>query len=165
MVADSKTICDASALAGTGANWLVCRQSVILPLDRARHRHKGEMGVIRTNGSKCRSFSAIPYPRPGTDFVRNPDGYDRFFRSRKWNPERSRPLHPHLPSSLTKIEEAILRMLPRAPDRRLPKRTLQQRLWRLPAKFLNHMIQSVATSGDLQWQGAYIWVSGPSRQL
>jgi len=31
-----------------------------------------KMPVIRTSGSKCRSFSAIPYPRPGTDFVRNP---------------------------------------------------------------------------------------------
>ena len=28
--------------------------------------------AIRTSGSKCRSFSAIPYPRPRTDFVRNP---------------------------------------------------------------------------------------------
>ena len=31
-----------------------------------------KMPVIRTSGSKCRSFSAIPYPRPRTDFVRNP---------------------------------------------------------------------------------------------
>lgn len=74
-------------------------------------------------------------------------GYDQFFRSLKWNPERARPLHPVLPSSFTKIEEAILRVLRRAPDCRLAKRTLQQRLWRLPAKFLNHMIQSLAERG------------------
>jgi hypothetical protein len=33
---------------------------------------RSTMSVIRTSGSKCRSFSAIPYPRPRTDFVRNP---------------------------------------------------------------------------------------------
>jgi len=92
-------------------------------------------------------------------------GYDKFYRSRKWNPERAQPLNPALPSSFTKMEEAILLMLRRAPDRRLPKRTVQQRLWRLPAKFLNHIIQSLAARGYLQWQGSHIWASGLSRQL
>lgn len=91
-------------------------------------------------------------------------GYDRFYRSRKWNPERARPLHPALPLSFTKIEEAILSLLSRAPECRLPKRTLQQRLWRLPAKFLNHIIQSLAARGHLQWQGSWLSTSGEFRQ-
>ena len=91
--------------------------------------------------------------------------YSPSWRPRAWNPKRAQPLHRYRPPALTTIEQRMLNLLRRAARGQLSKRRLQQRLWRLPAKFLNHMIRSLASKGYLQWQGSHIWASGPSRQL
>ncbi len=93
-------------------------------------------------------------------------GYDQFYRSRKWNPKRAQPLHRYQPPTLTTIETRILNLLGRTRLGRLAKRALQQRLWRYPASFLNHVLKSLALKGYLEWKGPWIYcTSGASPQI
>lgn len=131
-----------------------------------------EAKQIRAFGFEARAGCKFPCPLLPDVMVRdNPlleclsNNLDEFWRPRGWNPNRALVLHPVLPSSFSKIEAAILRVLGRAPGCRLAKRTLQQRLWRYPASFINHVIQSLAARGYLQWQGSHILASGLSRPL
>ena len=70
-----------------------------------------KMPVIRTSGSKCRSFSAIPYPRPRTDFVWNP-GF-LAVRGRRRSANSQRPMESgSAPDDVTALQENGVRASP-----------------------------------------------------
>jgi hypothetical protein len=90
------------------------------------------------------------------------DELDPVCRPRAWNPQRARPIHRYVPSPIGAIEAKILRLVRMAPDQRLAKRSVQQRLSRLPATILNHVLRALSLRGYLQWRNGWLSTSGTS---
>jgi len=85
-----------------------------------------------------------------------------FWRPREWNPQRARPIPHYVPSPIGAIEEKVLRLVRMAPGQRLAKRSVQQRLWRLPATILNHVLRALSSAGYVQWRNGWLSTSGTS---
>lgn len=93
------------------------------------------------------------------------DELDPACRPRAWNPKRARPIRHYSPSPIGAVEEKILRLVRTAPGQRLAKRSVQQRLWRLPATILNHVLRTLSSVGYVQWRNGWLSTSDTSPSL
>jgi hypothetical protein len=148
----------------------------LLPYMRQQVNHLGETVVTRPEAKKIRDlgFNARAgckwcCPLLPNLLVRdNPMlkhlsvEMDEFWRPRDWNPQRARPIDRYAPSPIGAIGEKILRLVRMAPGQRLAKRSVQQRLWRLPATILNHVLCALSSAGYVQWRNGWLSTSGTS---
>ncbi len=106
-----------------------------------------EAAQIRACGIHARAGSTWRCPPLPDELVSwNPllchlsDAVDPGWRPEGWKAKRAPVRHKSSLSPQWGIEAQFLETLQRAPGGRLQKRPLQQKLWRLPARFFNHIL-------------------------
>ncbi|HZT32544.1 MAG TPA: DNA/RNA-binding winged helix domain-containing protein [Bryobacteraceae bacterium] len=122
-----------------------------------------EAAQIRRCGFQARAGCTWRCPPLPDELVRwNPllhhlsDAIDPLSRFSPWHPRRaaSRRIADIYP--LMRIERKVIEHV-RRPPYRLPRRRLQQKMWRLPASFFNHMLNRMIAEDRITQQDGWLY--------
>ena len=130
---------------------------------------KREAAKIRACGFEARASSKWMWrcpPLPDELVWWNPflrhlsDAIDPRSRPGPWHPRRAAPRRIAQEYPLRKLEIRIIDMLNRPPYYSLSKRQLQQKLWRIPARFFNHLLGRMIAENRITFDNGLLYPFG-----
>jgi hypothetical protein len=122
-----------------------------------------EAAKIRACGVHARAGSVWRCPPLPDELVRSnsllhhlSDAVDPLWRSEGWKTKRAPVRHKSQTNPLRRTEAKFLTTLEKAPGQRLRKRQLQQKLWRLGARFFNFTLNRLIAEDRIMEHGGYL---------